>query len=112
MRVASYRLQATRLDEMDLVGAVDADRTTSAFRWIMIGATDDSEFIIQIGLSDTLRAVIARTAEEYERAGDWVTFDALAYEAAERNVTFDLREVFWLPHSLGGMWQDEKVSLT
>ena len=73
---------------------------------------EDSDFIASLGLSDTLRAVIGRSAREFEETGDWVSFDTLAYEAAEQDAPFDLNEVFKLPNAIGGSWTDEKVALT
>ncbi len=74
--------------------------------------THDSDFVTRLGLSDTVKAIIDRTAKEFEEVGDWVTFNTLAYEAADRDAPFDLNEVFRLPSVLGGSWAEEKVSLT
>ncbi|MCW3036081.1 MAG: peptidase caspase catalytic subunit p20, partial [Actinobacteria bacterium] len=62
-------------------------------------------------LSEALRAIIARSAREFEDTGDWATLDTLAYEAAE-GVPFDLNAVFHLPSVYGRIWSQEKISLT
>jgi len=71
-----------------------------------------SDFFTQLGVSESLRAIIARSAKEFESTGDWVTFDTLAYEAAEQGISANLNEIFALPSAIGGAWADEKVSLT
>lgn len=78
----------------------------------MTSPAQDSEFIASLGMSDILRATIARSAKEFEETGDWVTFDTLAYESADQNASFDLKEIFRLPNAIGGYWTDEKVGLS
>ncbi len=73
---------------------------------------DSSDFLDRLGVNPTLRAIVARSAEEYERTGDWATFDTLAYDSAERDVPYNLNEVFRLPSVIGGVWTAEKVQLT
>ena len=68
----------------------------------MVDSSNDSEFVASLGLSETLQAILVQTAREFEKTGDWVTFDTLAYEAAEQGAPFDLTEVYKLPSFLGG----------
>jgi hypothetical protein len=74
--------------------------------------SDHSDFVASLGVSDVLWAIVARSAREFEETGDWVSFDTLAYEAAEQNASFDLNEIFKLPSAIGGYWTDEKVGLS
>jgi predicted nucleotide-binding protein len=74
-------------------------------------ATSD-DFLDRLGLSADARAIMVRSAREFEHTNDWVSFDTLAYEAADRDQTFDLNAAFRLPSILGGVWSGEKVSLT
>ena len=71
-----------------------------------------NDFFDQLGVNQALRAIVARSAEEYERTGDWVTFDTLAYERAECDEPDTLNEVFTLPSAFGGVWTAEKLQLT
>ena len=73
---------------------------------------NSGDFLDRLGVSPTLRAIVERSAEEYERTGDWATFDSLAYDSAERDVPYNLNEVFRLPSAIGGVWTAEKVQLT
>lgn len=66
----------------------------------------------QLDVSPTLRRVLARAGGEFERSGEWVTFDDLAYEAAERDQPSPLNELMMLPRALGGAWSGETVMLT
>lgn len=66
----------------------------------------------KFGVSESLWAIIARSAREFDETGDWVSFDTLAYEAADQDAPFDLNEVFKVPAVLGGVWTGEKVCLT
>jgi predicted nucleotide-binding protein len=70
------------------------------------------DLLAQLNISDNLRAIIARTAQEFELDGEWVSFDKLAYESATKEPAFNLNEIFKIPSFLGGSWADEKVSLT
>jgi predicted nucleotide-binding protein len=82
---------------------------------IVRGVTESNQagdLLAQLSLSDNLRAIIARTAEEFELHGGWITFDKLAYEGAIKEPAFNLNEIFKMPSFLGGSWADEKVSLT
>lgn len=72
----------------------------------------DSEFIASLGLSANLRAMIARTAREYELTGQWVDFDTLTYEAVESDTSVDLNEVIHLPGVLAFRGTGETVELT
>ena len=74
------------------------------------GSPDD--FLTRLGVSETLRAILNRSAAEFERSDKWVSFDDLAYEAVEQGAPFDLTEIFKLPSILGGVWSGETVSLT
>jgi predicted nucleotide-binding protein len=73
---------------------------------------NQSDFIASLGMNDVLWATIARSAHEFEETGDWVSFDTLAYEAAEHDAPFDLNEIFKLPSVIGGYWNEEKVGLS
>jgi predicted nucleotide-binding protein len=82
---------------------------------IVRGVTESNQagdLLAQLNLSNNLRAIIARTAEEFELHGEWITFDKLAYEGAIKEPAFNLNEIFKMPSFLGGSWADEKVSLT
>jgi hypothetical protein len=63
-------------------------------------------------LSIPLQRVLGRAAEEFERNGTWVTFDQLAYDAADQNLPSPMNELHHLPRALGGAWPGESVSLT
>lgn len=69
------------------------------------------DFLSQLGVGSALRALIRRTAKEFEDTGEWVSFDTLAYEEAD-GAAFDLKEVFKLPSVIGGAWTTERVNLT
>ena len=77
---------------------------------ITAGPADD--FLDRLGVSDNLRALIRRTAAEFETDAKWVSFDTFAYEAADADASFDLNEVFRMPSVLGGVWTAEELSLT
>ena len=67
----------------------------------------------ELNVSPSGRAILRRSALEFEHSGAWASFDTLAHEAAARDDTsFDLNEVFRLPSILGGAWGEERVSLT
>ncbi|HZT97410.1 MAG TPA: nucleotide-binding protein [Chloroflexota bacterium] len=70
------------------------------------------EFLRQLGVTENLRRIMARSAREFEESGDWVTFDILAYESATSEEPYDIDEVFRLSNVLGGAWSGEKVNLT
>lgn len=80
-----------------------------------LDATDPSvgpSFVANLGIREGVKALLARTAREFEKTGDWVTSDTLAYEAAEQNGPLDPNEAFKIPSILGRVWSEEKVSLT
>ena len=67
----------------------------------------------QLGVSASLQAIIERSAQEKEETGDWVNFDTLAHEAANRGQPVGIAdEVFRLPGLLGHAASGEKISLT
>lgn len=70
------------------------------------------DFLDELGVSDNLRRIVERSAAEFEATGDWVSFDALAYEAATDQGPYELSEIFRLPAAIGGAWSTEKVNLT
>jgi len=73
----------------------------------------DGDLFSRLGLSPSLRTIVERSAAQFEATGDWVDFDTLADEAAERDdASFDLNDAFKLPSVLGGAWTQEKISLT
>ena len=78
----------------------------------MSNLASQPDFVTRLGLTEPLWIVIRRTAAEFEQTGDWVTFDTLAYEAAEQDRTWDLTDIYRIPNVLGGAWSEEKVSLT
>lgn len=78
----------------------------------VVAAEETQDFLAQLGVTETLRAVMVRTAREFDEQGRWVSFDTLAYEAAEANATSGINEVHKLPGVLGGAWSGETVSLT
>ena len=70
------------------------------------------DFLSELGVSRSVRSIVERTAREYEETGEWVSFDTLAYEAADKDSAFDFNELFRLPSSIGGSWAAERVNLT
>lgn len=67
----------------------------------------------ELQLTSSQRIILERTAAEFEASGQWVDFDTLADEAAQRDdSSFNLDDVFSLPRGLGGAWSQEQVSLT
>jgi len=70
------------------------------------------DFLSELGVSPSVRSIVERSAREFEETGEWVSFDTLAYEAADEDSCFNLNEVFRLPASIGGAWSTERVNLT
>ena len=69
--------------------------------------------LARFGLTYSQCIIVRRTAASLEASNEWVDFDTLADEAAERDdADFVLNDVFRLPSAIGGAWSEEKVSLT
>jgi hypothetical protein len=79
---------------------------------MVIDPGPSDNFLDFLDVSENLRRLIRRTATEFEHNLTWVSFDALAYEAADTDASFDLNEVFGMPSVLGGVWSGEELSLT
>lgn len=70
------------------------------------------DFLSELGVPPSVRSMVERSAREFEETGEWVSFDTLAYEAADEDSGFNLNDVFRLPPSIGGAWSTERVNLT
>jgi hypothetical protein len=66
----------------------------------------------ELGVTPAQKTIIVRSAQEYDSKGIWISFDTLAYEAAERNEKWDQWAPHTLPRFLGGAWDGEAVTLT
>jgi hypothetical protein len=66
----------------------------------------------ELGVTPAQKAMIIRSAREFDEHGRWVSFDTLAYEAAEQNEEWDPWTPSTLPRLLGGAWTGESVTLT
>jgi hypothetical protein len=70
------------------------------------------EFLVRLKVSKNLQSIIARTAEEFEKHGDWATLATLTHDAVKRDAVDEVNEVFRMPRVLGGVQNYEKVELT
>jgi hypothetical protein len=70
------------------------------------------DFLTRLGVSKNLKAIIDRTAEEFEKHGYWATLATLTHDAVQRDAVNEVDEVFRMPRVLGAVQNDDRVELT